>query len=164
MSFLLSCHISKLCSPAFLSVYHWFIDPIHAELQVTVTVTAVNHQIPLTSANGKRCNIHSWNKWESIIMMTKPAGPTEVSSLLLNTVLVKQSNTSGTDNPRQELLLFRMNMHETHWQSCGFSTFWCGRLCFVLNTCHRRCQITWINGVVKIIRAPAIPDKADSLW
>lgn len=147
-SFPLACHIPKLsqCS----------IDPVHAELQLTVAAAA-KHLSRLTPANGQRCSVRSWNKWQSIIVMTIPAGLTEVSSLLLKTVLGKQRNASCcalrgfATQPMPEVLfpiLYRMNKHS---HSHGFSTSRCGELCFKLNACHRRCQISWINAVVKII-------------
>lgn len=156
ISFPLACHISKLsCQPILLSFSQCFIDPIHAELQLTVTA-AVKHLSRLTPANGQHCSIHSWNKWESIIVMTIPAGLTEVSSLPLKTVLVKQRNASCcalqgfATQPMPEVLfhiLYHMNKHKSHSYSHGFSTSWCGELCFELNTCHRCCLISWIDAV-----------------
>ncbi len=102
--------------------------------------------------------------------MTTPAGLTEVSSLPLKTVLVKQQNASscalwGFATQRMpEVLLYRMNKHKSHSSSLGFSTSWCVELCFELNTCHRCCQISWINAVAQIITSLVFRDEADSRW
>ncbi len=63
-----------------------------------------------------------------------------------------------------EVLLYRMNKHKSHSSSLGFSTSWCVELCFELNTCHRCCQISWINAVAQIITSLVFRDETDSRW